>query len=210
MPENPSLPRLTMGSFQLQPPLKWYVALLVRTNPGCSRSALAFQSFWPHKPLGPQSGFLARKCSSLSCPENKCRLATLLAHPFHSGGDIQFETPTIYTLLRTPAFCDHNACHFYSGVWIGSRGGVDRVSVASLALERCARIRTEMTLLHMQVSMGELRLRLLSLRFDLLLCCTYHATYVTVNNLLLNSFSTKRKARLYKKRRYVDLRQDMW
>lgn len=125
---------------------------------------------------------------------------------FTVGGDIQFETPTLYTSLRTPAFCDHNAYHFYSGVWIGSRGGVDRVSVASLALERCARIRTEMTLLHMQVSMGELRLRLLSLRFDLLLCCTYHTT---VNNLLLNSFSTKRNARLYKKRRYVDSRQDM-
>lgn len=128
---------------------------------------------------------------------------------FTVGGDIQFETPTLYTSLRTPAFCDHNTCHFYSGVWIGSRGGVDRVSVASLALERCARIRTEMTLLHMQVSMGELRLRLLSLRFDLLLCCTYHTTSVTVNNLLLKSFSTKRKARLYKKRRYVDSRQDM-
>lgn len=66
-----------------------------------------------------------------------------------------------------------------------------------------------MTLLHMQVSMGELRLRFLSLRFDLLLCCTYHTIYFTVNNLLLNSFSTKRKARLYKKRRYVDSRQDM-
>lgn len=41
--------------------------------------------------------------------------------------------------------------------------------------------------------MGELSWGLLSLRFDLLLCCIDHTTYVTVNNLLLNSFSTKRK-----------------
>lgn len=66
MPESLSLPHLTAGSFQLQPLLKLYVALLVRATPGCSRPTLTFQSFWLHKHPGPQSGFLARKCSSLS------------------------------------------------------------------------------------------------------------------------------------------------
>lgn len=49
MPESLSLPHLTAGSFQLQPQLKLYVALLVRATPRCSRPTLTIQSFWLHK-----------------------------------------------------------------------------------------------------------------------------------------------------------------
>ena len=53
MPENLSLPHVKAGTFRLQHHFNLNVALLARTNLGCFRPTLPFQSFWLHKPPGP-------------------------------------------------------------------------------------------------------------------------------------------------------------
>lgn len=59
MPENLSLPHLMAGRFQLQQYLDLNVVLLARTNLGCFRPALPFQSCWLHKTPGQQASPLS-------------------------------------------------------------------------------------------------------------------------------------------------------
>lgn len=60
-----------------------------------------------------------------------------------------------------------------------------------VCIELRARIRTEMTLLHVQVSMVQLSSGLWSLRLELLLCYNYHTLYVFVNIFLFISLGTE-------------------